>query len=196
MSSHLHHHARALVVSLVAAALLLLGAASASAAVTTKVTTKYYSFTGQTVADMRASINRVRPGAQDASAWGTVNWRWRRAISGSGRCSFSRTSVALSEKFVMPQWASREGAPADVQNTWDTYLARLWVHEKGHQTLSLKAAKAVSAKLNKMGSYATCAALDKAANKAASAIMARQQKAQAAYDARTNHGATQGAVFG
>lgn len=162
----------------------------------TTVSTRYYGFTGQTVPAMRASIDRVRPGNQDGSAWGTVNWSWRRVIGADGRCSFGRTQVTLREAFVMPRWASRAGAPADVQATWDTYLARLWVHERGHQTLSQKAANAVAFRLAHMGSQATCARLDAAANRAASEIMRRQQVAQAAYDTRTDHGATQGAVFG
>lgn len=180
----------------VLAALLAVGAAPASAAVKTTVSTKYYAFTGQTVPAMRASINRVRPGNQDGSAWGTVNWSWHRVIGSDGRCSFDRTQVTLREAFVMPRWASRAGAPADVQATWDTYLARLWLHEKGHQTLSQKAANAVAFQLAHMGSQSTCPRLDAAANRAATAIMRRQQVAQAAYDKRTAHGATQGAVFG
>ncbi|MBC7461676.1 MAG: DUF922 domain-containing protein [Thermoleophilia bacterium] len=196
MLAHLSTPVRVLTLTIALAALLAVGAASARAAVTPTVSTKYYSFTGQTVVAMRADINRVRPGTQDASARGTVNWGWHHVISASGRCSFDRTAVTLREAFLMPRWASREGAPADVAHAWDVYIARLWVHEKGHQALSQKAANAVAVKLNKMGSFASCASLDTAANKAASVIMARQQQAQVAYDARTQHGATQGAVFG
>lgn len=180
-----------LTVALIAA----FGTGVARAALSSTEATHYYRVYGSTEDELRASLNKLGPGAHDGSAYGYITWNYRYRIASSGSCSISASTTKLVEKFTMPQWVPPTDASAALQTKWDAYLTHLWTHERGHQQISINTAKRISAALARVGSRSTCSQVGAAANQRAVAFLAQQGRLQVAYDARTQHGATQGAVF-
>ncbi|MCW2962030.1 MAG: hypothetical protein JWM90_2417 [Thermoleophilia bacterium] len=179
-------------------ALLVLTAGSSVAHAVVRpsaATTTYYSVYGATVPGIRASLDAKGPGGHDARANGYVAWRYSFVRSSRG-CSIGSVSVTVRQRYTMPKWSMPTDAAADVRAAWDAYLVRLWVHEKGHGFLTRQAAAKVNFVLMRVGTRSTCSALDAAASSVAKSQMRLDGLRQAAYDARTSHGATQGATFG
>jgi len=173
-----------------------LAVAGAQAAVTSSSTTTYYSVDGSTVEEIRADLDRLGPDGHDAKADGTISWEWTYAPVDADGCHFASVSVTLAETYVFPKWTRPDDATRAVRRAWDRYVKRLWVHERGHERISLRAANRIHTRFKNFGSRATCARLAAKANAAGQAILKSSRGQQAAYDTRTDHGATQGATFG
>ena len=88
----------------------------------------------------------------------------------------------------LPHWVRPVEAPADVVPPWDAYQRALILHEQGHVDRAGAALPTVEDAIR----TATCAT----AEGAAQAAVEELQDDQDAYDAATDHGRTQGAVFG
>src|ERR1051325_349500 len=110
---------------------------------------------------------------------------------------------------TMPKLASDKDLSDDAKKEWKRFISKVQVHEDGHADSYLKLAKAISDDLNTMSGKGT--AKDERAAQAAAAkdltgqiakklsgsnSLSQQIKDDAkAYDAKTKHGATQGAVL-
>ncbi len=110
---------------------------------------------------------------------------------------------------TMPKLASDKDLSADAKKEWKRFLSKVQVHEDGHADSYLKLAKTISDDLNKMSGTGTgkdersaqaAAAKDLttqiAKNLSGTNSLSQQVKDDAkAYDAKTKHGQTQGAVL-
>ena len=147
-----------------------------------------YAVSGSTEAEVRADINAKRRGNYDATARWHIRWRYVYRTLDTG-CAFARVTTSLELTMVEPSLRSPDPV---LQKSFDDYIARLRIHEDGHADLARATARRVNATLLPMKA-ATCFELGRLANEAAHAIVAEGNSEQAAYDARTDHGATQGA---
>ena len=148
-----------------AAAVLFAAPAAADPAVT--VTTNYYTVQGNSVDELRRQMNRKGP----KGFWAYTDWY----VSWSNTCR-----VSLRIVYTLPRWRGHDDAPAGLRAKWNTFLANLTAHEKGHGTHGRNAASEIdrSRCSNNPG-----------------AIVRRWANQDRVYDAKTRHGRTQGAMF-
>lgn len=170
------------------------GDAHADPVIKEKITT--YTVSGATPREVRADINAKRNAAagggyDSINRWNT-HWRFQTQTTGTG-CIVASVTVTLDIEIVIPQLS--ESAPADVRRRFDTYIERLMVHERGHSTNSVAAANQIEPALLGMAPAPTCREMARAANQLANDILEKQKTIDKDYDARTRHGATQGATF-
>ena len=146
-------------------AVILLGfpASCGSAQSATTVHTGYYSITGTTVDELIAQMKSRGP----HDGWAYTHW----SVHWSGNCR-----VTLRIDYTSPRWTNESDAPASLQQSWDTMVGRLHVHENGHAQHGRKAASEIgrSGCRNPMSIIRKWAEQDKI------------------YDAQTNHGRKQG----
>ena len=118
-------------------------------------------------------------------------------------------TITLSTTTTMPKLASDKDLSDDAKKEWKRFISKVQVHEDGHADSYLELAKAISDDLNTMSGKGT-GKDEKTAQVAAakdlttqigtklsgSNTLSQQIKDDAkAYDAKTKHGQTQGAVL-
>ncbi len=110
-------------------------------------------------------------------------------------CSAGPFRTAVEIKFRYPKWMPAAAAPQELVEKWDGYLKSLMRHENGHRDLVVEAAAELSRAVAELPPAPTCADLDREVHALCRARMEKLNTDQKAYDARTNYGVTQGAVF-
>ncbi len=192
--SNLHRRARTESTSVVLAVLVLLVAVPiASAVKTEQVRTASYRVFGSTERAIRASLDARRPGEYDARTQWFVNWSYDTAMR-NGTCVVSSRTVRTRINFTYPAWTAPASATRALRTKWATYLSRLRVHEAGHAANGRLTAARIDAVL-RTGTAADCATLDRDIRAKVAAHLKTGNAADVAYDKRTKHGETQGAVF-
>lgn len=155
------------------------------------VTFDYYEVSGQKARDIRKSINAQRPRdpndnqAVDALNRWHMRWRWR--SDGKGGCDLATAEVSFSATVRMPRHSGEANLPTSLRGKWRTYMTALETHEAGHVRYAYDHVGDVLAAIR----GATCTT----AGAAGRAAVAEIAKHDIAYDRKTRHGATQGAVF-
>lgn len=160
---------------------------------------EHYDVTGSTAQAIRASLNRLGPAADDGkrfdamTQW-SVHYRWRYE-STRQQCTVTTFSTTLDIRMLLPRWATPSRGPT-LMVRWTTYMRALRRHEDGHADYGRRAAEAIRAMARTLRPAPTCEELDAAIRARADEIIDRKAREEEAYDVRTRHGATQGAVFG
>jgi predicted secreted Zn-dependent protease len=158
-----------------------------------------YAIAGQTAAELRAAMNRRGP--LDASRerfdavtnwW--INWYYRYGRSGT-RCTIASADVRVRIVFTLPRWRPGPGAAPALVRKWNRYLQALRRHENGHSGHAVVEGKRILTGLRRLAPRPSCAQLGAAADALGHAEIRRGNAWDVAYDRRTGHGATQGAVF-
>jgi predicted secreted Zn-dependent protease len=111
-----------------------------------------------------------------------------------GRCRVATSKVHAKIDFTYPRWVAPATATDELKGKWTTYMRNLRVHEAGHARIGRAVATRVQTSLNR-ASAADCRALDRALPGLVNPHYRWGNAADASYDRRTKHGATQGAVF-
>lgn len=124
-----------------------------------------------------------------------IRWRYDHVGRPGGRCGLGNLRVSLRTGTLMPKWDPAPTAEPGLVIRWRTFIDALTIHERGHVQSSLDRAGETVRALSRIADFASCPALDKAANAAGSAIIAKGRAWDLDYDARTNHGRAQGATF-
>jgi predicted secreted Zn-dependent protease len=153
-------------------------------------TMHYYAVGGVTEAQIRARLNANAPASPDGfkgDAYTSWHFRWSWPGYGSSACNLAKAAVTLTVDVHFPRWTHPKAAPAAVAAAWNRYAKALAVHESGHANYARARYPFVLGAIRR----ATC----RTADAAAQAQLALIRKHDVAYDASTNHGATQGARF-
>jgi predicted secreted Zn-dependent protease len=101
-------------------------------------------------------------------------------------------NTELDLVMTLPRWSPPPGTPADLVSRWERYVAALRVHEEGH----LEHGRGAERELRSWSAAFVapdCAALDQALSQRFAGILADYQARDREYDARTEHGRSQGA---
>ena len=149
---------------------------------------RYYDVTGSTATAVRAQMYQLGPvdhgQHEDAyTAW-YINWRWP---PGPGGCDLADVTVSDTITVTFPRWTPPAAASQALVADWVRYTHALATHEEGHVDFVVATLPAVKQAIES----ATCATADAAGN----AVLDRIRQHDLAYDAATDHGATQGARF-
>ena len=134
------------------------------------------------------------PGGHAAHSTWYVTYRYRpRSVPGGG-CTVQSVDTKLSLKVRMPRWNAPANADPKLLEHWNRYLGALEVHENGH----LQHGRDLAGNF-KRAALATrardCGDLERSLRQRFDAMVKDAAALDVQYDAQTNHGATQGAVF-
>jgi predicted secreted Zn-dependent protease len=172
--------------------------AFASPAVTETIT--YYDVTGSTPSEVRASLNQRRPTDTtehrgfDATTHWYVSWRYtyqRRQQS----CAIGGVSTTVTVTITMPRLRADGSSPPALRQAFADYTQKLLVHEKGHARIGIEIAERIERAIRVLHPQPTCERLGQVANDRGHDLIKEANQQDIDYDARTHHGATQGARF-
>jgi predicted secreted Zn-dependent protease len=155
----------------------------------------WYEVEGQSPAQVRAQLDRLGPvdargQRHDAFTEWYVTWHFPFARTDEG-CSLGPVETKLRVTVTLPRLVDGDA----VGERFDRYLHALWAHESGHRDTGLRAEGELDALLPTLPVQPTCDEAEAAGNAAARAVLERMREEDLAYDLRTRHGETQGAVF-
>lgn len=188
-------------IALLTAALLAVGGPIGTVAnpVVTE-TFDYYDVDGASSKEIREHLNRSGPtnGYEhhhfDAVTHWSVRWQFTSKRTGAG-CEVASVSTAVDVTYSFPRLSSGSSAPADVRHAFARYLERLLVHEKGHAKNGIDIARRIEAGIRGLPAAPTCETLNEIANSLGHSLIKEANRLDIEYDARTDHGRTQGARF-
>jgi predicted secreted Zn-dependent protease len=181
------------------AVLLLAGAAGAAQAGDIQVDARdiYYEVSGTTAAAILDDLRRQARNADKdyfAEALWHVRWKYDYDQPVRNVCRVKNLRLDLIQRTTLPRW-SVAGAAPELVARWQGFLDALRVHEKGHSEHGTGAAQAIRDAVLPLRA-ATCAELAAEVNRTAAAIIDKFGALDAAYDADTRHGISQGAYWG
>jgi predicted secreted Zn-dependent protease len=158
---------------------------------------RYYDVSGGTAGELMAALQQFGPGATDTGAffaktsW-TVIWHGDWAPGPDG-CAIVSSQTQLESQMAIPRWRTT-AASADLAADWKNFVRNLEAHERGHVVNAVRASRAVDDGLRHL-SLPACDGMEAAARARIDSIVASFRLVDEEYDARTRHGASQGAVW-
>jgi len=151
-----------------------------------------YTVQGILAADVRSNMNSARTGGYDARTTWTIDWRYSYKRAPGGGCAIAGVTTDLAIVTRLPRLNTQNVA---LQQSFSTYLARLKLHENGHAANGRTTAGRIDAGIGALPAAATCKELSVIANALGDQLIREGTAADVAYDQRTNHGSTQGALW-
>lgn len=174
----------------------IIASSPASAAPKVSESVSYYNVSGKTPQEVRTSLNQNGPTDKSGKRFDAVtNWyvNWNYNFNKTAKnCAIATASLNVKVEIKMPRLTTDN---ATLRQSFDTYTAKLMVHEKGHGKIGVDIASRIETEMAKLPAEATCDAMAKAGNKLGQDLVKVANQQDIAYDASTKHGATQGAVF-
>ncbi len=160
---------------------------------------KAYEIHGDDADALRAQMNALGPvdqaGARsDAYTRWFVTWRYP-LVETNGTCATGPVTVTLTVSMDLPAWVEAEQGADALKRRWQEYLDALVVHETGHHANAVRAAQEIEQALPAIPAAPSCDEIQRVANAKGHALLEQYRQADVAYDAKTDHGATQGARF-
>ncbi len=159
-------------------------------------TIEEYSVISKSVDNLLSNLNKASPIRQHGSIYHAYtdtyvewNYKWRNQ---KGSCKLNRVETTVRITYTLPHLL-KTSSSRQALNIWNSYYPALVLHEKGHGTIAINAAKQIEKTLLGLPIYTNCDSLNREANLKAHDILARFRLKQANYDTRTEHGKTQGA---
>jgi predicted secreted Zn-dependent protease len=160
-----------------------------------------YAVTGQTQAALSRSLNDQAlsdPNEVDGRYYARTDWfisaQWDYRPTARG-CEVDIGSVTLAMTMTLPMLSSSTGVPPDLLNRWTTFISNTITHETGHVKLSEQGARAYQHDLGNFTPAADCMTIKPELSDLFTHASSAIRKSNVDYDAQTNHGETQGAVF-
>jgi predicted secreted Zn-dependent protease len=161
--------------------------------------TRYYNVSGNSAAELRASMNAARPATSDGvrhdgvTTW-KIRWRYRTAAA-RNRCDV--TSFDATEEIVetIPKWVNESDASPALVAQWRAFVTALVAHESGHVANAFEALDVIRQAGRGVMSQSNCADLGRLIDQTGNALIAQYKEKDRKYDADTQHGRTQGVRF-
>jgi predicted secreted Zn-dependent protease len=160
----------------------------------------YYDVDGASAQELREDLNRRGPtdGYEHRHFDAVTNWRVRWQYTSkrtAAGCEIASVSTAVEVTYSFPRLSSDSSTPLDVRRAFARYLERLLVHEKGHAKNAIEIARRIEDGIQGLPAAPTCASLNTIANSLGQSLIKEANQLDIEYDARTDHGRTQGARF-
>ncbi len=121
----------------------------------------------------------------------SAHWLWKETSSG---CEVSKGDVNITITMTLPVLATTD-VRADALNRWNTFIQNTQTHETGHVKLAQQGARDYQRDLGNFATASNCDALQTRLRDLFDKSFSAIDKANVNYDAQTQHGFTQGAVF-
>lgn len=156
-----------------------------------------YEVTGRTEDEILASLRANGPRSGDRSFFGLteteMEFRYWKVPSETG-CALERIRLDLHVVFTLPRWEPGRETPYALRRDWARFESALRRHEDQHRAIAERNARAVYHALRDLRAP-SCEAIDERARQLAERIRADGEREQYAFDRRTRHGGTQGALW-
>lgn len=121
-----------------------------------------------------------------------VHWNYRYKVQADGLCALTTVNVRLTVTMTLPDL--KQSTP-DGATQFANYYPALVEHEEGHRRVGQGAARDVATALGELPPMYGCPLLEQEIARTAGAVIERAKRENKAYDARTQHGCTQGACL-
>jgi len=176
---------------------LLMAETADPGAVSIRVEKVYYDVEGETPAALAAQLGRHGPRVENGRFFSLTEWevrteyRWDQRPDG---CRLVGLRVRASVQTHMPRWRRTDAAPESLSGAWGRFLAALDWHEHGHRDLAEEAAEAIQKRLSTLRAP-TCPRVEARAYGELIDVLNEYEQYNRDYDAATDHGRSQGAVW-
>ena len=110
-------------------------------------------------------------------------------------CSAEAFQASVEITMRYPRWIRFDDVPQELMAKWEGYMTNLVLHEEGHRDMVMEAVEDITRAVAKLPTAPTCAELDRLVKSLCHDRMAKLNDEAKEYDAATQHGAEQGAVF-
>jgi predicted secreted Zn-dependent protease len=163
-------------------------------------TVEHYDVSGTSPLELRKALNQVGPVDKtegrrfDAVTNWFVNWRYTYQNTGQG-CAIASATTDVKVNIIMPRLKADGATPPAMRQAFDTYTSNLLVHEKGHGKIGIDIARRIEDGIAKLPAEPNCDRMGQVANQLGQALIKEANKQDIEYDAKTDHGATQGARY-
>jgi predicted secreted Zn-dependent protease len=119
------------------------------------------------------------------------------------KCSLKKKHLqwSLTIQYLLPLWENKRHSSKNLQKKWDSYYARLLIHENGHRDYFLQAALSIQKYLDHLppgqarGVKTTCLFFVSQVKNKLVNIFKKFEKKNLLYDKSTQHGLLQGAIL-
>jgi len=160
---------------------------------------EYYEVSGSCEKDVQCELNQKCLCWTDGKKYDSItNWKvkWDYGHNRTSQaCTTNSFTVTVDIIFHLPKLVRTGNAPQPLVEKWDTFLENLQTHENGHRDRAVEAATDLTRAVKELPPVRTCAELDWEVQELSREHMKKLNREQKEYDAVTNHGKTQGAVF-
>jgi predicted secreted Zn-dependent protease len=166
-------------------------AQGSNGAIDLQIAVNHYTVQGRDYASLGQSLAANGPKGYHGLATWTIGYEFTTKKLRDG-CQMDTVKVKVGGTILMPKWADEQAASPDLQQRWRAYYAALKLHEDGHIQHGREMAMLVKERLLGLG-LVPCDRTQALAAAEFNTIVANLKTRDAEYDARTNHGASQGA---
>jgi predicted secreted Zn-dependent protease len=178
-------------------ALALVACSPAAADVAESLEYRYYIVTPHSATPLWRSVIKASPIREYGktymghTAW-TVKWdmKWKRQANGG--CAMVKVRTHLHGIITLPKVVLPD---AEQQARFDGFVKALRAHEIEHMDIARDAAREIDRRVQRMPAMASCYELESAANAQGQRLLGEARRRGIEYDARTEHGKSQGAVL-
>lgn len=158
-----------------------------------------YAIVGASRGQLRAALDALGPvrGGRRFGAFTDwhIAWRYRHRGGVDGPYEIVEAAVEVSALITVPRWIQPRSTAPGLLNDWQTFLAGVELHERGHVAIASAAGEEVRRRLLELPAFDTRTELEEAAAAAARIAIREGHAREMAYDVATRHGETQGASF-
>jgi predicted secreted Zn-dependent protease len=169
----------------------------ASSQLLSELVWKTYDVTGVDYSGLVRSLAAHGPQFNGKSFHGLAKWnvsyRYETQVAGR-QCKFSHIELKIAGEILMPNWRDEAKASTELRQRWSKYYAALKAHEEGHVQHGKELALRLREHFLGLGNF-ECAEAGGLAQRAFDRIYSNLKDRDRDYDQRTQHGATQGALF-
>jgi len=165
----------------------------ASGALDLQIAVARYAIQGRDYDSLSRSLRANGPKGFHGFANWNVSYEYTTKRHRDG-CQIATVRTKVSGEILMPQWADEQAAPLELQRRWSDYYGALKRHEDGHIQHGRELAQLVNERLMGLG-VVPCNQLRVLTQGEFQRLYGNLKARDQEYDARTNHGETQGAVF-
>jgi predicted secreted Zn-dependent protease len=157
-----------------------------------------YAIEGNSVSELRASLNRRGPVDDDGrrsdgfTKW-NVDWtfKYRSEVEG-GPCTAYEVDAKLAVTTILPTWNPFDRPPPALAQRWQTFSSALRVHEDGHFQIAVEVAESVRKEMWANRAGRDCKTLDRTLRENARRGLEQMREKQRQYDVDTDSGRKQG----
>ena len=167
---------------------------------TETVTRSLYTVAGTTAAEIRSHLlDEAASGGPDGrrydglTTW-SVHWTFRYE-HGAGGCSLLSANLDVAIEIRLPRLADETAVAPAILDSWRAYAGALEQHETGHADRESAVLEGLRDAFESAPSAAECGGLGAALNALGDDFVMQVRLSDDAYDAETDHGRSQGAVF-
>lgn len=167
--------------------------AGATASLDLQVVVNHYAVQGRDYASLGQSLKANGPKGFHGLARWKIDYEYTTKRI-RDNCQVDSVKVRVVGDILMPKWSDEAAAPPDLQRRWATYYAALKQHEDGHIQHGRELALLVRERMLGLGAV-PCEQVKALTDGEFLRLHGNLKTRDQEYDARTNHGATQGALF-